>query len=118
MSRIWLTLVKITSAFQPLGQTDEEASTLESMRQAFRETLGPPLKALQTPIDDWLGGLPMWVALACAIGLYAVALIWVWFLRRDFVFRGAPDKRWWRDLRIWATLVTIPYVLVYLLLGR
>lgn len=118
MSRFSLTLAKTMITFQPLAQITEQASFLESMRQAFRDRMGPPLKSLQTPIDDWLGGLPMWVALTSAVGLYVVALVWVWFLRRDFVFRGAPDNSWWRDLRIWATLVTIPYVIVYLIFGR
>ena len=84
----------------------------------FRGELGPPLKSVQKPIDDWLGTAPMSVAMACAVGLFVVALIWTWALNRDFIFRGAPDDAWWRDLRIWATLVVIPYVTVYLLLGR
>ena len=105
--------------------TPTEVSPLNAIREFFdqlehalRDTLGPPLKSIQTPIDDWLGGAPMWVALACALGLYGVALVWVWCLRREFVFRDAPDQRWWRDLRIWATVVTVPYIVIYLLLGR
>ena len=93
-------------------------SVIDRIDTALRGTLGPPLKALHEPIDRWLGGLPMWVAVACAVGLYVIALCWVWCLRHEFVFRGAPDQRWWRDLRIWATIVVIPYVAVYLLLGR
>ena len=84
----------------------------------IRATLGPVLKPLHEPIDNWLGSLPMSVAMACAIGLFAAAAIWVWCLKREFVFRGAPDRRWWRDLRIWATIVLLPYIGVYLLLGR
>ncbi len=88
------------------------------LETALRENLGPPLKSIQDPIDQWLGTIPMWIAMACAIGLFAIALIWVWTLKSEFVFRGAPDDQWWRDLRIWATLVVIPYITVYLLLGR
>jgi len=84
----------------------------------LRDTLGPPLKSLNEPIDQWLGSLPMSVAVACAVGLFVVAGIWVWTLRTDFIFRGAPDRKWWRDLRIWATIVLVPYIAVYLLLGR
>ena len=84
----------------------------------LRENFGPPLKALHEPIDAWLGSLSMNVAMACALGLYAIAVVWVWTLPREFVFRGAPDQKPWRDLRVWATLVVIPYVAVYLLLGR
>ncbi len=104
------------------GRFDAMADSLDAVIEVvdtfLRETFGPPLKALHEPIDVWLGSLPMSVAMACALGLYAVAVIWVWTLRKEFVFRGAPDQKPWRDLRIWATLVTIPYVIIYLWLGR
>ena len=91
---------------------------IERLNDLFRATLGPPLKALHTPVDQWLATLPMGFAMACALGLYFVAVVWVWTLKKEFVFRGAPDRKSWRDLRVWATLVVIPYVFVYLLLGR
>ena len=81
-----------------------------------------PLKKFHEPIDSWLGSLPMSVAMSCAIGLYLIAAIWVWRLNRSFIFRGAPSgdgnyqARY--DLRIWATLVMIPYVVIYIILGR
>ena len=84
----------------------------------FLLPLGAPLKALHEPIDRWLGSLPMSVAMACAIGLYLIAVIWVWGLKREFVFRGAPSEARRFDLRIWATIVVIPYVAIYLWLGR
>jgi len=84
----------------------------------IRETLGPPLKSLHEPIDNWLGSLPMSVAVGCAIGLLVVAGIWVWTLKREFIFRGAPDQQWWRDLRLWSMAVLLPYIAIYILLGR
>ncbi len=84
----------------------------------LQDTVAPPLKSIQHPIDKWLGALPMSVAMICCIGLFVAALIWVWCLKRDFVFRGAPGHEWWRDLRLWATFVVIPYITVYLWLGR
>ena len=86
--------------------------------QWIRATLGPPLKSLHEPIDNWLGSLPMSVAMACAIGLFVLAGIWVWTLRTDFIFRGAPDRSRWRDLRIWSMVVLLPYITIYYLLGR
>ena len=115
----------MSAGFQPvragdIGGTllDLLQSWIDATRETLREHLGPPLKALHVPIDEWLGQLPMSVAIASAVGLYVIALLWVWLLRRDFIFRGAPDRRWWRDLRIWATVVVLPYIAVYLLLGR
>jgi len=84
----------------------------------LRQVLGPPLKSFHEPIDQWLGSLPMSVAMVCAIGLFVVAGAWVWTLRREFIFRGAPDHQWWRDLRLWSMVVLLPYIAVYLLLGR
>ena len=95
-----------------------DLSSIDRLRETLRENLGPPLKTLHHPIDLWLGDLPMWVATACVLGLYGATIAWVWTLRRDYVFRGAPDRRPWRDLRIWATVVVMPYVAVYLWLGR
>ena len=111
-------LAQMTIESSILAQASEDPSLFETFRQWLRNRLGPPLKSIQAPIDEWLGTSPMWGALACALGLYAAALIWVWFLRHRFVFRGAPDEHWWRDLRIWATVVTVPYVVIYLILGR
>lgn len=91
---------------------------MDQLDEFLRATLGPPLRALHQPIDRWLGSLPMSVAMVCALGLYLAAVIWVWGLKKDFLFRGAPGKGWKYDLRIWATLVVVPYVAVYVLLGR
>ena len=92
--------------------------TLSNLINPLIESLISALKALHAPIDNWLASLPMSVAMGCALGLYAIAVVWVWRLKKEFVFRGAPDNRGWRDLRVWATIVVIPYVMVYILLGR
>ena len=91
---------------------------LQIIDSFLRSTLGPPLEAFHRPIDAWLASLPMSVALFSAIGLYVIAVIWVWTLPREFVYRGQSTQSRWYDLRIWATLVVIPYVMIYLLLGR
>ena len=83
-----------------------------------RVIYGPTLRRLHEPLDVWLGGLPIQWALVAALGLFTLAGIWVWTLRKSFVMIGAPDQRPWRDLRIWATLVLVPYMVIYFLLGR
>ena len=84
----------------------------------FLETFFYPLKLIHEPLDLWLGSLPMSVAMGCALGLYLVAAVWVWRLKPKFVYRGASSNSPLLDLRLWATLVMIPYVLIYLILGR
>jgi len=109
-------LALLAEASQPAEGGEKGA--WENFTDTIRETLGPPLKSLHKPLDDWLGSLPMSVAVACAISLFVVAGIWVWTLRREFIFRGAPDQKWWRDLRIWSMVVLLPYIAIYLILGR
>jgi hypothetical protein len=89
----------------------------DHLKIAVRTGLGPPLKALHGPLDRLLDSLPMWVAQACAISLFVLAGLFAWCLPRRFVYLGAPDHARWRDLRIWATLVLVPYVLIYYFLG-
>jgi len=93
-------------------------SAWERFVEALRDTLGPPLKSLLSPLDQALDRIPMAGAQACAIGLFVVAGIWVWMLPRKFVFLGAPDQSRWRDLRIWSTLVLLPYVVIYYWFGQ
>jgi len=76
----------------------------------------PVLKRWHEPLDSWLAGLPLWTARICAIALFTIAAVWVLSLKREFVFRGAPDSAAWRDLRLWGVLVLVPYVLIYALL--
>lgn len=88
-----------------------------AVRDALRANVAPPLKRMHEPIDAWLGTLSLNVAMACALGLYGIAIVGVWMLRQRFVLRGSPGQEWYRDLRIWATLVIIPYVVIYWTLG-
>ena len=90
----------------------------ESIREPLSRTFTPALKSVFGPLDTFLIGLPPWVWLSCAISLFVIAGCAVWTLRRSYVYLGAPDQSRWRDLRIWSTVLLIPYVLIYLLLGR
>lgn len=86
--------------------------------QLLRESVAPAIKSLLAPLDAFLNSLPMWAAQASAIGLFVFAGIFAWCMPRRFIYLGAPDQALWRDLRIWATLVLVPYVLIYFFLGR
>lgn len=41
----------------------------------------------------------------------------VWLVRRQTVFEGVVDRKWWRDLRLWTLVVMATQVVIYLLLG-
>ena len=69
------------------------------------------------PINDALAELPLWSARVAVALLLVLPAAAVWRLGRDWVLRGAPNGAKWRDLRIWAALFIIPYLVIYLLLA-
>ena len=79
------------------------------MRTIFEFVLGP--------IDAAIGSLPLWSARVAVALLLVLPAVGVWRLSRDWAFRGAPDRAGWRDLRVWAALFIVPYLVIYLLLA-
>ena len=69
------------------------------------------------PIDAAMGALPLWSARIAVALLLILPAAAVWRLRPDWVLRGAPDRAKWRDLRVWAALFIVPYLVIYLLLA-
>lgn len=69
------------------------------------------------PIDAVLGALPLWSARVAVALLLILPAVAVWRLSREWVLRGAPDGAQWRDLRVWAALFIVPYLVIYLLLA-
>lgn len=47
------------------------------------------------------------------VSFFLLLLVGVFSLRRDYVFKGAPDRRLWRDLRLWAFVLVLVHVYVY-----
>jgi hypothetical protein len=73
------------------------------------------LEALLGPFDAMLGAIPLAAARWCIVSFFSAAAFATLLLPREFVYRGAPDQRWYRDLRWWAIAITAPYVLIYAL---
>ncbi len=69
-------------------------------------------------LSEWLARLPLWVAQICVLTLFVAAGAWALMLPREFIYLDAPDRARWRDLRIWAVLFLVPYVTLYVVLGR
>ncbi len=69
------------------------------------------------PINAAMGSLPLWSARVAVALLLILPAVAVWRLRPDWVLRGAPDRAKWRDLRVWAALFIVPYLVIYLLLA-
>ena len=87
---------------------------MDALTQWIRDTLGPPLGRWHGVLDDWIATLPEWSGRAAAAALFVSAALWAFTLKRQYIYLGAPDQAAWRDLRWWAALALIPYVLIYL----
>lgn len=62
---------------------------------------------------EWLKNLPLfWGNVLAIIGFLGI-IVWTWFRPGSFIFRGAPDRKKWRDLRIWATSLLIIQIILY-----
>ena len=63
---------------------------------------------------SWLSSLPVAWANSLTMALFAVLLVLMWVIfSRQQVFGDAPDQSWWRDLRIWGTLVIFVQLGIY-----
>ena len=47
--------------------------------------------------------------------IFLIIIIWVWLMPKNYIFSSSPDKKIWRDLRIWATAAVITEGLIYLI---
>ncbi len=57
--------------------------------------------------------LPLMYAKIAAMFIFLIMVAVAWLLPYDFVIKGAPDRKRWRDLRLWATLLTIIQLVIY-----
>lgn len=73
------------------------------------------LEAVLGPFDTLLGAIPLAAARWSIVGYFAAIAAATLLLPSEFIYRGAPDRRWWRDLRWWGIAITAPYVLIYAL---
>jgi hypothetical protein len=65
-------------------------------------------------MDEWLKSIPLYWGKITAAVLFAGMIFWAWFRPRNFIFNDAPDRRWWRDLRIWTTVLLGLQIIIYL----
>lgn len=63
---------------------------------------------------NWLNGVPLNWARASIIMIYILILVAVWFLKNSYIFQGAPDQKWWRNLKLWATVAIATQLFAYL----
>lgn len=62
---------------------------------------------------DFIHLMPLWTAKAGAVILFLIVFISAWMLPKNFILQGAPDKKKWRDLRVWATTLILLQFIIY-----
>jgi hypothetical protein len=65
----------------------------------------------------WLREIPLIWAIVVTVAMYGVMIGWAWLRPAKFIYAGAPDKKGWRDLRIWATILMMIQILIYATCG-
>jgi len=65
-------------------------------------------------MGDWLAGLPLWWGKVIAVVFFLAIAVWAWRRPRAYIFKGAPDDRGWRDLRVWASVAMVIQILIYM----
>jgi hypothetical protein len=73
------------------------------------------LQTVLDPFDLLLGAIPLGAGRWFIVGFFAAVALGTLLLPTEFVFRGAPDRRWYRDLRWWGVAILLPYILIYAL---
>lgn len=63
---------------------------------------------------EWFSGIPLFWGKIIAVVGFAGMVVWAWFRPKSFIFQDAPDGRRWRDLRIWASVLMVIQICLYL----
>lgn len=76
----------------------------------------PVLKPFFSAIDYVLSPIYLPWARVAALGLFALAILFVFVLNEKYVNLDSPKKDLWHDLRFWTILALSPHIVVYLFL--
>lgn len=63
---------------------------------------------------EWLANLPLYWAKIIGTVFFVCVIVWALTRPKDYIFRGAPDRRMWRDLRLWAVVILLVQIIVYI----
>ena len=63
---------------------------------------------------NFLANVPLVWAKIIILALFAIIFILVWIIPNEYIYKGAPDRKWYRNLKLWATLIVILYVYLYI----
>jgi hypothetical protein len=66
---------------------------------------------------EWIHDLPLYCATILTVILFAAIILWAVTRPKDYIYSEAPDRKLWRDLRVWATLIMVIQIAIYMYVG-
>jgi hypothetical protein len=61
-----------------------------------------------------LQNIPLVWAKYIAVIFFVAMIIWALLLPKEYILKGAPDRKPWRDLRVWAVIILIVQIILYI----
>jgi hypothetical protein len=74
----------------------------------------PPFLKIGNLIENIFLAIPHWGIKVIIIAFFVILAITPFFFSKDYIFKGADDRKPWRDLRYWALAAVITEIMVYL----
>jgi len=66
-------------------------------------------------LNQWVTSLPTSLANIVTMVLFLLLLGILWSFPKALILKDAPDQSWWRDLRIWGTVLIFVQLGIYAL---
>jgi len=102
---------------KPDSEKVEEGESGQSEEPKAGSFLVKALRSIGWAMRDLVESIWLkWLKIFTVIGFAIIAAV-VWLVRRETVFEGVTDRKWWRDLRLWTAVIMATQVIIYLLLG-
>ncbi len=73
-----------------------------------------PIQTLFAWLDAALAAVPFGAARGITTAFLVLAALAALMLDRETALRGAPGRRWYYDVRLWAAAIMLPYIVIYL----
>jgi len=64
-------------------------------------------------MTELLSQIPIVWAKIITMIIFVGLIVWLWTTPKEYILKSSPDKRIWRDLRIWGTLIIISQIVIY-----
>jgi len=64
---------------------------------------------------NFLNRIPLFYAKILVGSLYLLLLFWVLRRPKEYILRETPTKKGWRDLRIWAVVLIVFQIALYII---